>query len=181
MVQINVSQQLKSIIGTTRNYQINDTVNIAGQDSPVKGEVRLLRTDRGILVQGRLDTEVELSCSRCLNTFRYPLTLNIEEEYLPTIDITSGAVLPLSDDSDSYTISEQNILDLTEAIGQYALMSIPMKPLCREDCAGLCPTCGNDLNNSDCQCPPPMDPRWAKLAELASINIETAGKKKGTK
>lgn len=180
MVQINVSQQLKSPIGATRSYQVNDKVNITNNSYLVKGEVQLLRTDRGILVQGRLDTEIELTCGRCLSTFGCPLTLNIEEEYFPTIDVNSGAALPLPDDADYFTINDQNILDLTEALDNYALLTIPMKPLCREDCAGLCPTCGNNLNQSDCQCPSPPDPRWAKLAALASVNIETASKQKGT-
>jgi len=180
VVQINVSQQLKSLIGTTRNYQVSETVNINNNDCPVKGEIQLLRTDRGILVQARLGTKIELTCGRCLNPYGCPLTLNIEEEYLPTIDINSGAALSLPDDADYFIIDEQNILDLTEALDNYALLGLPMKPLCREDCAGLCPTCGNNLNQSDCQCPAPIDPRWAKLTALASANIETTSKEKGT-
>ena len=122
--------------------------------APVHGKVTLTRTDRSVLVQGKVDSEVELSCSRCLNLFRCPLSLNIEEEYFPTTDIISGASLSPSGDPEHFTIDERHVLDLTEALRQCALLAIPMKPLCREDCAGLCPNCGRNLNLGPCKCPP---------------------------
>ncbi|MFC1987402.1 DUF177 domain-containing protein [Chloroflexota bacterium] len=152
-VKINVSQLLKASIGSTRNCLVNEIVEIADSNSLVQGEVRLIRTDRSILVKGRLHTESELSCSRCLSLFSCPLTLNIKEEYFPIIDITTGAPVPLPDEPGYFTIDEHNILDLTEAIRQYMLLAIPMKPLCHEDCAGLCPTCGDNLNQVPCNCP----------------------------
>jgi len=181
-MQINVSQLLKSSIGSTRNYKADETIDIDGIGS-VQGEVRLLRTDRGILVKGTLYSEIELTCGRCLSLFRYPLTLNIEDEYLPTIDIITGASLPLPDEPGTFTIDGNNILDLTEAIRQYALMATPMKPLCRLDCAGLCPTCGCNLNQTTCNCPPkPADPRWSELSKLASTDNQVSLKeRKGTK
>ena len=136
-MQINVSQQLKAPAGTIRDYKVNEAVNIAGGSSVVQGKLKLMRTGRGILAKATLHTEVKLTCSRCLTSFSYPLTLNIEEEYLPTLDIISGAWLPLPEESACFTIDEHHALDLTEAIRQYALLAIPIKPLCREDCAGL--------------------------------------------
>lgn len=173
VVQINVSQQLKSPIGTKRNYQVSEMVDIDGNNRLVQGEVELTRTERSLLVQGVLRTEAELACSRCLSVFSCPLTLDIEEEYFPTTDVVSGTALPLPDDPDSFTIDKHNILDLTEAIRQYMLLAIPMKPLCYEDCAGLCPTCGHNLNQSPCNCPPQhADPRWSKLFNLAGADTE---------
>ena len=164
MVEINVSQLLKSSIGTTRSYEIEERVDI-GEDSPVvRGEVTLLRTNRGILVTGKLQTELTVTCSRCLEQFHEQATLQIEEEFFPTIDILTGAAVTVPEDEpDAFTIDQNNILDLTEAIRQYALMAVPMKPLCRSDCKGLCPTCGKNLNVEGCDCPPPLDPRWGKL------------------
>ncbi|MFC2021887.1 DUF177 domain-containing protein [Chloroflexota bacterium] len=168
MVKMNVSQQFKAPIGSTRNCVINEIVDIAGDNNLIQGKVRLMRTDRSILAKGTLHTKIELTCSRCLSLFSYPLTLNIEEEYFPTTDVVTGASLPLPDEPDCFTIDEHNILDLTEAIRQYALIAIPMKPLCLENCAGLCPTCGCNLNQVPCNCPPkPIDPRWSKLNKLA--------------
>jgi uncharacterized protein len=173
MVQINVSQLLKAPIGSTRDYEVSGIVDLEGSNSTVQGEVRLTRTDRGILAEGTLHTEIELTCSRCLSLFNCPLTLNIEEEYFPTTDIVTGVPLPLPDEPGSFTIDEHNILDLTEAIRQYAILAIPMKPLCRKDCAGLCPTCGANLNQGPCNCPPkPADLRWSELSKLVLTDKE---------
>ena len=151
-MQTNVSGLLKSSIGATRNYRVSDTVNISGSDSLVQGDVSLVRTNRGILVKATLHTGVEVSCGRCLNLFRAPLTLEIEEEYFPVVNIDSGIPQSLPDEPGCFTINGQHIHDLTEAVRQYALLAVPMKLLCREDCAGLCPTCGHDLNKGPCQC-----------------------------
>ncbi len=167
-MQINVSQLLKEPIGSTRDYKLSDEVDIAGNNSMVQGEVRLMRTDRSILVKGILHTEVEAICSRCLSLFTYPLALNIEEEYFPATDVVSGTSLPLPDEPGCFTIDERHILDLTEAIRQYVLLAIPMKPLCREDCAGLYPSCGHNLNQGPCNClPQGAEPQWSELSKSA--------------
>jgi len=169
-MQINVAQQLKEYIGSIRNYEVSEVFDITGNGnkSLVQGKVKLMRTDRGILVTGGLQTEVEVTCSRCLSLFSCPLTLNIEEEYFPTTDVASGIPLPLPEEPGCFTIDEHHVLDLTEAIRQQALLVMPMKPLCRQDCAGLCPNCGHNLNQGACGCPPQgTDPRWAELSKLA--------------
>ena len=168
---INVSGLLKSSLGSKRSYQVSDTVNFSGHDSLVQGEVWLTRTDRSILVKARLQTEVEVTCSRCLNPFCFPMLLEFEEEYFPVIDIASGHSLPPPNEPGCFTIDEHHILDLTEAVRQYALLAVPMKPLCREECAGICPSCGRDLNQGPCDCPTPSrDPRWSKLDKLLLAN-----------
>jgi len=167
-MRINVSQQLKSSIGSIRNYEVSEVVSIAGGDSMVEGKVTLVRTDRGILTEATLHTEVKVTCSRCLSLFDYPLTLSIEEEYFPITDVVSGISLSLPEEPGCFTIDEHHVLDLTEAIRQYALLAIPMKPLCRQDCAGLCPTCGHNLNQGPCDClPQQADPHRSKLNKLA--------------
>ena len=183
MLQINVAQQLKASIGSIRDYKVNDMVDIAGGHRQIQGEVRLMNTDRSILAKGTLHTDVELTCSRCLSLFSYPLALKIEEEFFPVTDIVTGTPLPLPDEPGCFTIDEHNILDLTEVTRQYTLMAIPMKPLCREDCAGLCLTCGNNLNQAPCNCPPkPADPRWSELCKMVLADKQASVKEqKGTK
>src|SRR5512134_3421885 len=130
MVEINVAQLLKSASGTTRDYEIDEPVKIGEGFSGVRGQVRLLRTNRGILVTGRLTTDIELTCARCLSRFRQPITLDIEEEYFPTIDILTGAPAAVPEDEPgAFTIDENNIMDLGEAVRQYSLLAVPMKPL----------------------------------------------------
>ena len=167
MLQINVSQQLKDPIGSVREYDINDVVDITGADGRAEGKVTLTRTDRGILVNSMVRMEIELGCSRCLSLCNYPLTLRIAEEYFPTIDILTSAPMVVPDDSGFFTIDEHHILDLTEAIRQYTVLAVPMKPLCSENCAGLCPSCGHNLNQGECGCPSPdTDARWANLRKI---------------
>ncbi len=141
MIQENVAQLLKEPVGSTRDYELDEPVDITGNGvgTQVKGKVRLTRTNRGILVRGTVNTGVEVTCSRCLSQFRCPLTFTIEEEYFPVIEVNSGAPLSPPDEPGSFIIDEHHILDLTEAIRQYALLAMPMKPLCREDCTGLSP------------------------------------------
>ena len=169
-MRLNVSQLLKAPIGTTRDYnKMNEVIDIAGEGNNcrVYSDIGLLRTHRGILAKATLAIETGLTCSRCLTLFHCPLSLNIEEEYVPVLDIITGAPLPPPEDPGSFAIDEHHILDLIEAIRQYALLATPMKPLCREDCAGLCPNCGQNLNQGPCDCPAQaIDPRWSKLSKL---------------
>jgi len=168
-MEINVSQLLKEPIGSSRKYKIDEALDIAEdkRDSAVSGEISLLKTQRGILVRGELHTELELTCSRCLSAFRYPLDISFEEEYIQTIDVNSGLPLESFGEPGSFTIDEHHIIDFREAVRQYALLLIPMKPLCREECAGLCRECGRNLNQGPCGCPVrTVDPRWSKLMNL---------------
>ena len=170
-MQINVSQQLKSPIGATREYEVADPTDILeiGVSTLVTGTVTLIRTNRGILVQGTLHCTVPIECSRCLKVFDYPLSFKLEEEFFPVIDVNSGTPVEIPDEPGSFTIDEHHILDLNEAIRQNALLAIPIKPVCRADCRGLCQSCGKDLNEGRCDCEHnAIDPRWAKLAELAA-------------
>jgi uncharacterized protein len=180
-VQINVSQLLKSSIGSVREYEISDNVDISGEgdNSLIEGNVKLTRTNRGVLVQGSFHTKIKIECSRCLNTFDYPLNVEVEEEFFPVIDVVSGIPLPLPEEPGYFTIDEHHILDLTEVVRQNALLAMPMKPLCREECPGICANCGQDLNQGACNCEKEeIDPRWAKLAQLASVNKKSNKKRK---
>ena len=166
-MQINVSQLLEETIGSTREYGVNETIDMAGGGCIVQGGVELVRTDRGILVKGMLRTTVEVKCGRCLSLFGCPLALNIEEEYLPTTDVVSGAWLPLPEEPSCFTIDEHYVIDLTEAVRQYMVLTVPMKPLCGENCAGLCPHCGHNLNQGPCDClSKEIDCRWSDLSKV---------------
>ena len=153
---IDVSQLAKEPIGATWRYGFRETA-----ESPISGEVTLLRTDKGIFVSGILEATFKAVCSRCLVPLEQPLTLHIEEEY--SSDAVEGA----------FIINGDQEIDLSEAVRQYLLLATPMKPICRKDCAGLCPSCGHNLNLGPCDCPPrEIDPRLAQLAMLVSDKIE---------
>ena len=167
-MRFNVAQQLKEPIGSRRRYAVEETVDVVegGNPSLVKGELTFLRIDRGILVSGTLDTSARYICGRCLNSFEQPLTLKIEEEYLPISNILTGLPNEISDE-ETFTIDENHEIDLEEALRQYVLLAMPMKPLCNVNCLGLCPSCGKNLNEGHCQCSPStVYTRWTDLQRL---------------
>jgi uncharacterized protein len=133
---VNVAQLLKEPVGSTRKYNIREIINEQVENS-VKGELTLVRSGQGILVQGELAVKVPLVCSRCLNAFLGCVIFTIEEESLPTTDVSSGLPVALSQESPNCTIDSNHMLDVGEIIRQYTLLSLPMKPLCRPDCTGI--------------------------------------------
>jgi uncharacterized protein len=169
-LQFNVAQLLKQQSGARRVYDV-DAADVPPLDdelkvvAPFRGQVRFTRIGDGILVTGELETSVELECSRCLSTFEAPVEFEIEEEFRPTLDITTGAWLPQEPGQDEATlIDEHHILDLAEVVRQDMLLSLPPSPLCRPDCRGLCPHCGQNWNEGSCDChAEAIDPRWAAL------------------
>ncbi|MEE8470314.1 MAG: DUF177 domain-containing protein [Dehalococcoidia bacterium] len=163
-IKINVAQQLKESVGSVRHIEMDETTE---EDLSLRGEVQLLRTNRSILVTGKLRTTNRLTCSRCLEEFDHPLALDVEEEYsLPQNAASVSSAVP-PNKAGAFAIDENNILDLSEAVRQYTLMSLPMKPICQPDCAGLCPSCGCNLNHGTCSCTPVRpDSHWSQLQSL---------------
>jgi len=149
-VRIDVAQLLRSPVGSSRIYQVDETMGKEGIGC-VKGEVTLSRTGHGIIVKGTFAAQTTATCSRCLKPASCTVKFNIEEEFLPKALVSAG--MPRTGDFDSSTIiSDNNVLDLSEVMRQYTLLAVPTKPLCRPDCAGLCSTCGHDLNKGPCEC-----------------------------
>ena len=174
-MRYNVAQLLKESVGATRTYGVDEEVATSSSTTErVKGELRLLRTDKGIWASATLTCEKPSVCSRCLSPFLLPLKLSIEEEYISTVDVNTGEQLKMAGvDEDVFIIDEQHILDLQEAVRQYEVASMPIKPLCREDCVGLCPVCGVNLNEGHCDCKSEtQDPRWEALLKLQVGEVE---------
>jgi uncharacterized protein len=163
-MHINVAQLLKESIGSSRSFQIDESLGTDDINS-VKGEVTLIRTNRGIMAKAEMTAGVTGICSRCLKPIDYKVNYDFNEECLPNMSTSEG--LPSPDQTDNITIDENHMLDLSEVIRQYALLAMPVKPLCRPDCAGICPSCGHNLNQGPCRCPSNVhDQRWSKLIHL---------------
>lgn len=132
---------------------------------PLVGQIEMVRTADGILVRGKLTTAVELQCDRCLEPFTQKVEFEIEEEFHPAIDMSTGARLPC--DEQETRIDEHHIIDLTELMRQSIFLALPMHPLCRIGCLGLCDRCGQNLNEGPCDCKESMvDPRLEILRKL---------------
>ena len=122
------------------------------------GIVRVTRTPQGILLQADLQAQTELECVRCLTDFQQALKINFTELYAfsQRYVTESGLLMP-----------DTGIIDLAPVLREYAALEIPISPLCKPDCKGLCPICGNNLNESTCSHEVESgDPRLASLKSL---------------
>ncbi len=169
----NVAQLLKDAPGTTTDVEVDSDDNLdlregeADLAGPVTGHLRLHRTNQGIYVDGVVQAAVHLECTRCLRPFTTTLTFPLREEFYPVINVISGAPVDGPHDADAFAIDEHHQVDLREPIRQALVLALPMKPLHSEDCAGLCPTCGKDLNDGPCGCArDDEDPRLAIMRQL---------------
>ena len=173
----NVSGLVQEGIGATRRHQVEGVLESEDRaPEPVTGSVELLTTRDGVLVRAHLRLVEPEACSRCLNPLQETLAIEFEEEFQSTVDVRTGHPVRRAEDDEAFTIDENHLLDLTEAIRQYREASAVMKPLCRPDCRGLCSRCGHDLNTGDCACTAaPIDTRWSALAGLLS-NSDSEGK-----
>ncbi len=166
-MQINVAQLLKANAGEIRQHHVDSSLSIDSILFPVQGDITITNTGQKLLVQAKLAVTADLTCGRCLQPFRKIFPIMFTEEFFPLIDVETGYKLETPDESGVFTINESHTLDLSEAIRQYIVMALPMKPLCCDDCAGICPNCGQDMNKGPCDCPQTdIDPRWAKLLKI---------------
>ncbi len=171
-LEFNVAQLLKEPVGATRRYQLNEDVRELVSDlrlvAPLTGRVQLLHIPGGVLATGQLRTTVQTDCKRCLKPVELATEFEIEEEFKSTIDVLTGATLVVDAETDAaLLISAQHILNLEEIIRQDLLLATEPVALCRSDCRGLCPSCGQDLNEGLCSCrSESVDPRWAALSRL---------------
>lgn len=149
-MRINVAQLLRAPVGSSSSYQVDEAVGKEGI-SRIKGEVTLSRTGLGIMVKATITAHVTDTCSRCLDPADCAVKFDITEEFLPEAVASAGTSQAGNFDA-STIINENNVLDLSEVIRQYALLAVPSKPLCRPECAGLCPACGHNLNKGPCKC-----------------------------
>jgi uncharacterized protein len=170
-VLINVSTLLREPVGSSRDYRAEHepiSVPDAGYERAVDGRVRLIRSERGVLAMAQLTEEVELECARCLRHFTATVPIVFDEEYVAPDD-PHVQEKGLEVDPDDFLVDEHRHLDLSEAVRQYEESALPFLPLCRPDCAGLCPICGSDLNETRCACAAAAsDSRWGALQALAN-------------
>ena len=171
-MRYNVAQLLKQGVGAARRYEIVGQFEDIDELNPgareLLGEVTLIRTPTGILARGSAEINLTRECRRCMATTSSDVMIEFEEEFLPTIDIETGATLPITDeDEPELLIDGHHTLDLTEVLRQYAVATGTTYALCREGCKGLCPSCGQDLNEGSCECKrSEPDPRLEVLASL---------------
>ncbi len=164
---INVSTLLQEPIGSLRQFEMDvlgeDCVGVpGGLVSPLRGSLRLLRTDQSILATAALSTTVDDVCGSCLEQIKVALELDFDEEFWPSFDVVTGLRIEPPPERAGFAAIDGQI-DLSEAVRQYVEMERPMSPRCGSECPGL------ETNTS---ARPEIDPRWAALSTL---QIESEG------
>jgi uncharacterized protein len=141
--------------------------------APVKGTLKFSNTGTLLLIQGEVHTEVRLECARCLVEYTTPVKVEIEEEYKLEKVGDAMQALPIEEEVGTPDLIKSNVLDVTELARQNLIVELPIQPLCKPECSGLCPTCGENLNMRKCSCPPaePESP-FIALADLLGKDEE---------
>ncbi|HWP84586.1 MAG TPA: DUF177 domain-containing protein [Terriglobia bacterium] len=123
--------------------------------------------DLEIHLQGHLRTTVEVACARCLEATRWPVDKEFDLYYRPVQTIAREEEVEIDDAELEIGFYQGDGLLLEDVLAEQVLLDLPMKSLCRPDCHGLCPQCGQNWNLGPCHCPPPArDHRWAALEQF---------------
>lgn len=143
-LRLNVGFLISSAVGTSRDFTFDYEKIRLGDDLTVfdfTGTAAFSRTQQGLLLQGSFALKMELECVRCLEGYLQAAAFSFTDLYA----------------FDNRSISESNLLvpeegqiDLAPLLREYTLLEIPIQPLCRAECKGLCPVCGENLNRLDC-------------------------------
>ena len=119
------------------------------------------------VVKGTSDTKVERQCDRCLTRAEIEVGFTVERTYVKFDDLNAERESKLDTTAVEYSILDSDQLDLLEVFGEHLLIAIPDKYVCKQDCRGLCPECGKNLNTATCDCnKKAIDPRWEALSSL---------------
>jgi uncharacterized protein len=167
--------ELKTISGdqthVERTWRADAFAGVEQEDFHVVDDVQLdfdvrKAADEYRLV-GRLVTNVDVPCSRCLKLFRFHVEMPFDVLYLPQNRNRGEGEREIDEEELAVAFYEDDVIDLGQLVREQSYLALPMKPLCREACRGLCPQCGTNLNVTACSCEPAWtDPRLEPLKRL---------------
>jgi uncharacterized protein len=163
-LELNFSQEQDILSEALETLPKSEGISI---DPHIKGNIRISVSGEDIFFIGTVHAVIHLQCSRCLADF----TVGRDTD-LSLVIRRADAEIPLRDERErpeaDVVLLKGSEMDPGELIVQELLLNIPMKPLCREDCQGLCPQCGALKGSKECSCPDdsPVDARWGVLARL---------------
>ncbi len=135
--------------------------------SPVHVTADVRKDGQKIRAAGRVQATLECACSRCLEAFAIPVDAPFDALFLPAATNGGGGEHEVGEADLGVSFYSNDTIDLGEIIREQFYLALPMKPLCREDCQGLCPVCGINRNRETCTCQPTwVDPRLEPLRRL---------------
>ena len=139
--------------------------------APVHVDMDIHKDKDRFRLEGAVRTELELTCSRCLEPYTMPVDASFDVRYLPASQVTGGEEREVAEEDLDTSVYRDDQINLDEVLREQFYLALPMKPLCREDCAGLCPRCGTNRNTGTCSCATEFeDPRLAPLRSLKTVS-----------
>lgn len=158
---LNIGFIIHEDVGYSRDFEFDYAELHLPPDLDLKdvaGMARFSRTPQGLLVVVNLSALTQADCVRCLDGIQQPIAIDFTELYAFNKRSVSESGLLVPDNGQ---------IDLGPIAREYLLLDVPMNPLCKPDCLGLCPQCGNNLNQKKCSHKEDnIDPRFSKLQEL---------------
>ena len=143
---------------------VDERIKIS-EPARVAGKVRLAGNE--VFVNGHVETRAEVECDRCLQLVTVPVIADFELEYISGTEYESSSVAELTEAEMSVSVFDGQGLDVDEIVKEQIVLAVPTRMLCRDDCKGICPECGTDRNQGECDCKEKeIDPRWAALKNL---------------
>ena len=138
--------------------------------SPVELVADAHKDQQKIRLKGRVRATLDLDCSRCVESFQLPVDAPFDMLFLPVVENTGEGEREVAEDDLGVSYYQDDTIDLGEVIREQFYLALPMKPLCREDCRGLCPVCGANRNRDNCSCQHEwVDPRLEPLKNLRKL------------
>lgn len=134
---------------------------------PVDLKIKLYKDQKKFRLVGHVLTELELSCSRCLEAYRMPIDVDFDQQYLPAEEDLEAVEAEVEDEDLEISYYKEELVDINALLHEQFCLTLPMKPLCLDDCQGLCSNCGVNLNTGSCSCGTNWeDPRLEPLKNL---------------
>lgn len=144
-LRINVGFLIHSPIGTNHDFEFDLPVAELSEDlilTELKGKARISRTQQGLLVEGDFSAQVPQDCVRCLAGFNQYVSADFDELY---------AFRYRRNPESELFVPEDGQIDLAPLVRDYLILELPIMPICNESCKGLCPLCGANLNETECE------------------------------
>jgi DUF177 domain-containing protein len=162
-------RKLRGVEHVDRRYEPS-AFGLAGEEFRLREQVHLVadlhKDARKVRLTGRLAATLEVPCGRCLEPFKVPVDAALDLMFLPA-GTNAGDDDQINDDDLGVSFYEGEIIDLGELMREQFYLAVPMKPLCRDECKGLCPICGINRNREVCSCQTDwVDPRLEPLRKL---------------
>lgn len=173
ILHIRQFQETEDLCLDIESYQCDLPSDVGAFVTPIHLDAHVRKVKEEITIEGRISATVEMSCARCLKPHHEHIDDSFEVVYCPRPDDEEQVDEIELDETDlDISYYKGDSIAISDLLREQLLLMLPVKPLCKSDCAGLCASCGKDLNEGPCTCSQRnIDPRFAILETLLEKNV----------